>query len=278
MVIGAQKYVNRVVVCDDGSNDMTAVIAERLGAQVISHERNAGKGQALRSLFLACQQMKADFMVTLDGDGQHDPKDIPKLLEPLEQDIADVMVGARFGDGVNSVPGYRRVGNKMLNAVTNVDISDTQSGFRGYNSKAIMSLLPAEMGMAADSELLKDAARIGLRIGETQISVKYGIGKTSTHNPLYITMDVFLGVVKMVSIRHPLLFYGVPGLALIVSGIYFAVHSLQLFTQSQVINNLVMTYELLGFSLTLFGLLVFFTGVILFTLTTVVRRRETGTI
>jgi glycosyltransferase involved in cell wall biosynthesis len=274
VVIGAHQYVNEVMVCDDGSTDMTATIAEKLGAKVIRHEQNMGKGEALRSLFIAAKQSGADFLITLDGDGQHDPGDIPRILGPLLDNSADVVVGARFQDGVR-VPQHRLAGNKILNALSPGNISDTQSGFRGYNRNVFGSIIPSEMGMGVDSELLIEASGKGYRITEVPVSVKYGIGKTSTHNPIYHGLDVLLSIVKLISIRHPLMFYGIPGLALVTAGIYFAYHSLVLFTREQVINNLVMTYELVGFALTLFGLLTLFTGIILFTLTTVVRKSGT---
>lgn len=261
-----------MVVCDDGSVDLTATIAKKLGAKVITHESNIGKGEAMRSLFNACREMGADIMVTLDGDGQHHPGDIPKILEPLLKGEADVVIGSRMKHDKNKIPEYRKLGNRMLNALTASGVTDTQSGFRGYGKSAMMTIQPTEMGMGVDSQLLMDALAKGFRVKEVPVSVEYGIGKTSTHNPLYHTLDVIFSIVKLTSIRHPLVFYGTPGIALIVAGIYFAYHSLALFTQQQVINNVVMTYELLGFALTLFGLLTFFTGVILFTLTTVVRR------
>jgi glycosyltransferase involved in cell wall biosynthesis len=276
VVLGSQKHADTVIVCDDGSNDLTAEIAEKLGARVIRHERNAGKGEALRSLFRASNELNADFMITIDGDGQHNPAEIPLVLAPLQSGEADIVVGSRMMEGAKEMPDYRKLGNRMLNAVTYSGVTDTQSGFRGYNREALKKIIPIEMGMGVDSQLLMDADRAKLRITEVPVSVRYGTGKTSTHNPFYHTLDVVFSVLKLTSIRHPLIFYGVPGLGLIVAGLYFAAHSLALFGESQVINNVVMTYELLGFALTIFGLLTFFTGVILFTLTTVVRKGSTG--
>jgi glycosyltransferase involved in cell wall biosynthesis len=71
VIIKTQKYVDKVIVCDDGSKDMTSEIAERLGAIVIKHERNMGKGEALRNLFKKAIELNADIVITLDGDGQH---------------------------------------------------------------------------------------------------------------------------------------------------------------------------------------------------------------
>jgi len=272
VVVRTQQFVDQVLVCDDGSGDMTAAIAEKLGARVIRHELNMGKGEAFRSLFSACRDMGADIMVTIDGDDQHDPADIPKLVDPLTNGYADVVIGARFHGNNKGIPGYRKVGNKLLNSVTMGGVSDTQSGFRAYNKKAIDALRPSETGMGVDSEILMDASRQGLRVVEVPVSVRYGIGKTSTHNPIYHTVDVLTSAIKLTSIRHPMTFYGIPGLAITLVGVYFVAHAYILFLGLQAINNIVLTYALMGFSIGIFGLFTFFTGIILFTLSTVLRK------
>lgn len=270
VIIGAQKYVDKVIVCDDGSTDMTALISERLGSQVIRHPRNMGKGEALRSLFVAARDSGADVMVTLDGDGQHDPDDIPALLEALSR--ADIVVGSRFLSAENEVPRHRAAVNKMLNVVTVDGVSDTQSGMRAYEKRAVQSLMPSEMGMGVDSEILIQAKKAGLRVVEVPISVKYGIGKTSTHNPAFHTLDVLASVVKLTSLRHPLIFYGFPGLVVTLVGIYYAVVTFLDVQQIQVITPIALAHALLSLALLSIGLLTLFTGVILFTMTTVVRQ------
>ena len=170
------------------------------------------------------------------------------------------------------MPSYRKAGNKLLNVATMKGISDTQSGFRAYNRRAIEAIRPSEMGMSVDSEILMDASKQGLRLIEVPTTVRYGIGKTSTHNPIYHTMDVLISAVKLTSIRHPLLFYGLPGLGVSLVGLYFVVHAFLLFTEQQAITNITMTYALIGFSIGIFGFFTFFTGIILFTLVTVMRR------
>jgi glycosyltransferase involved in cell wall biosynthesis len=272
VVLLAQKHSDQVVVCDDGSEDMTGDLAEKLGARVIRHLHNMGKGEAMRTLFSACRDIGADIMITLDGDNQHDPNEIPVLVAPITNDQADVVIGARFSDKNKDIPSYRKAGNKLLNVATMKGISDTQSGFRAYNRKAIEAIRPSEMGMGVDSEILMDASKQGLRLVEVPITVRYGIGKTSTHNPIYHTMDVLISAVKLVSIRHPLLFYGMPGLGISLVGLYFVVHAFLLFTEQQAITNITMTYALIGFSIGIFGMFTFFTGIILFTLVTVMRR------
>jgi len=99
VVVQARKYVDRVVVCDDGSVDLTGAIAEGLGAVVVRHGRNLGKGAALRSAFLRARELGADVVAMLDADGQHDPEEIPGLVEPILKGEADMVVGSRYVDG-----------------------------------------------------------------------------------------------------------------------------------------------------------------------------------
>ena len=89
VVLEAQKYANVVVVCDDGSNDMTGAIAKRLGADVVRHRRNLGYGSSIKSLFKRACELDADVLVTLDADGQHDPEEIPNVVKPIVQGAAD---------------------------------------------------------------------------------------------------------------------------------------------------------------------------------------------
>jgi glycosyltransferase involved in cell wall biosynthesis len=110
VVVRAVRYVDRVVVCDDGSVDLTGAIAEGLGAVVIRHERNRGKGAALRSAFLRARELGADVVVMLDADGQHDPEEIPGLIEPILRGEADMVVGSRYAEGSKTdAPLYRAI-------------------------------------------------------------------------------------------------------------------------------------------------------------------------
>ena len=214
VILKARKYVDKVIVCDDGSTDMTAEIAEACGAEVIRHERNMGKGAAIRSLFKKAREEVADIVVTLDADGQHDPDEIPALINIMAETNADIVIGSRFlnEEIVKKVPTFRRIGNKILNIVTSVnDVTDTQSGFRIYSRRAIESIQPAEMGFAVDSEILYKASALGLRIIEVPISVEYKVPRPSKRGPVFHALDVSLGMIKHLSMRHPLIFYGLPG-------------------------------------------------------------------
>ena len=142
IIVEAQKHADAVIVCDDGSTDLTAQIAQRLGADVVSHKQNSGYGVALKSLFCRALDFGADVLVTLDGDGQHTASEIPQVINPIIESKADVVIGSRFIDerGTVEMPFYRQVGaklvTKMVNGSVKKGVSDSQSGFRAYNKKA----------------------------------------------------------------------------------------------------------------------------------------------
>jgi len=232
VILKARKHVDKVIVCDDGSTDMTAEIAEACGAEVIRHERNMGKGAAIRSLFKKAREEVADIVVTLDADGQHDPDEIPALINIMAETNADIVIGSRFlnEEIVKKVPTFRRIGNKILNIVTSVnDVTDTQSGFRIYSRRAIESIQPAEMGFAVDSEILYKASALGLRIIEVPISVEYKVPRPSKRGPVFHALDVSLGMIKYLSMRHPLIFYGLPGVISLLIALIFGLMLIHLF-------------------------------------------------
>ena len=273
VVIEAQKYVDRVIVCDDGSDDMTGEIAERLGAEVIRHERNMGYGAALASLFRRVREISPDVMVVLDADYQHDPNDIPRLVKPILEDGVDIVIGSRFlSEGSGEVPEYRRVGiraiTKLANRVSYEGITDAQSGFRAYSRRAVQLIMPTELGMGASTEILLKARENDLKVREIPVKINYDVEKPSTHNPLYHGVDVVLSTIKHMSIRHPLIFYGVPGLLAILVAIAFWVWTLQIFAVTrQVVTNI----ALVAIGATIVGLMLLTTAVLLWVLVSMIR-------
>jgi glycosyltransferase involved in cell wall biosynthesis len=134
VVLKASRHVDEVLVVDDGSTDDTAEIAKEAGDAVIAHDGNKGKGRAVKNALRYAIEHGFDALVLLDGDGQHGPREIPKLLEPLTNDAADLVIGFRtFGQ----MPAYRRVGRKVLDRATGGPVRDSQSGFRALNRHAI---------------------------------------------------------------------------------------------------------------------------------------------
>jgi glycosyltransferase involved in cell wall biosynthesis len=171
-----KKYVDEVIVIDDGSEDHTSKIANLAGAKVIRHQFNEGKGAALKSGFEAAR--RADIIITLDGEGQHDPDEIPKLMEPIMKGESDFVIGSRYINGNRkNTPLYRRAGQIVLNWITNkisgLHIKDTQSGFRAFSKNAVPVFSFRQKGMAIESEMLIEASRAYLMINEVEIATKY---------------------------------------------------------------------------------------------------------
>ncbi|OLD13783.1 MAG: hypothetical protein AUI50_05550 [Crenarchaeota archaeon 13_1_40CM_2_52_14] len=198
IVSRSKEFCSHVVVCDDGSIDKTSLEATKSGAIVASHIRNRGKGAALKTLLQEASEFDPDVIVTLDGDGQHDPSDVPLLVAPVMEGTADVVIGCRF-NGRNRIPFYREIGNSLLSLMTNwsagTRVRDTQSGFRAYSSKVIPSISIIENGMGVDSEILINLARQGFRIKERNVAVTYG-GDTSTLNPASHIMRVIWSIAR----------------------------------------------------------------------------------
>lgn len=274
-ILLVQKYVDQIIVCDDGSQDMTGQIASELGAIVIKHPENMGYGAALATLFSAALRIEADFMVTIDGDGQHDPAQIPRLLEPLKDGKVDLVVGSRFRDkdDLDEVPGYRKFGLEMINGLTKKlsydQLTDSQSGFRAYDRKAIKMLRPSEQGMGASTEILLKASKAGLVMEEISAKITYGDG-SSTHNPITHGISVILSTVKQMSMRRPLFFYGLPGLISVSIALVFWVWTLQIFTETRAI---VTNIALIALSATMVGLMLMMTAVILWVVLSAVREK-----
>lgn len=230
VIVKTSKYVDKIIVFDDGSTDSTGEIATKLNVEVIRSERNFGKGYALAELFKKAMQYSADIIVTLDADMQHDPDQIPLLVKTLIENDADIVIGSRFlNESYSKLPGYRKIGNMILNFVTSNLITDTQCGFRAYKKSAIKDLIPAEMGYSADSEIIMKALDRKLKIIEVPIKVRYDVPKPSKNNPIYHGLDALLGIVKQLVIRHPLIFLGIPSLVFFAIALIFGLEAISFF-------------------------------------------------
>lgn len=273
VILLAQKQVDTVIVCDDGSQDMTAEIAQRLGAVVIRHETNQGYGAAMRSLFEKAKALNADLLVTLDADGQHDAKETQTLLQPIVEGKADVAVGSRFLNGAKGMPIYRRLGIKFFTKLTNGDgtqhtLTDAQCGFRAYNRRAIENLDLREPGMGVSVEILLQARNQGLIVAEVPIEAHYHGLETSTHNPVRHGLSLFSTIIRLVVEERPLLFLGVPGALLLLAGVSFGLWTLQLFTlERRIVTNVFLS----SIAFMVLGIFFIFTSI---TLYAILRQRE----
>lgn len=270
-----QKYVDKVIVCDDGSIDNTMKKAQEAGAEVIRHEKNFGKGTALKSLFQHARDMKEMYVaVTIDGDGQFMPEEIPKLLVPILEKNYDIVIGFRFED--NKMPSYRKIGNKVLDKMTSIasdlPFRDTQSGFRAYSRKAIEAIEIKTGGFGVDGEILVDAAQKGLKITEEKVTVIYNTGgKTSTKNPVSHTFEVVSSLIEIIAIKHPLRYLGIPGIGLMVIGIIFAVTVISIFNQTRYFS---IPSTLVSIGAVLIGLMFLLMSVVLYSISKILRKEN----
>jgi len=280
IVIGAQKHSRIVVVCDDGSQDMTAEIAERLGAVVVCHKKNLGYGAALQTLFKRARDLKADILVTLDSDGQHDPEQIPLLVEPIEQGIAEVVLGSRFIDqkGTAEMPSYRQFGVKVITKIANGSgkncVSDSQSGFRAYSKHALGQLSVQENGMGASVELLRAISKKGLRVCEVPISCKYSNGdgvKTSSENAVTHGFGVMMSIIKLVVEDRPLPFLGIPGVISLIAGVFFGIWMITAYAQVHAIET---NLALASIAFILIGFFLISTAITLYAITRIGHKAE----
>lgn len=266
VVLLAQKHVDVVVVCDDGSEDLTANIAQKLGATVIKHEKNMGYGAALQTLFAKARALNADIMLTLDADGQHDAEEIPKLLQPITENKADIVIGSRFLQRNSNIPRYRRFGIKVLTKMTNgsrrkSSLTDAQCGLRAYNRQAIESMDLNEHGMGISAEILLNARNQGLRIVEVPVNVHYHGLETSAHNPFKHGANVLGTIIRLVVEERPLFYLGLPGIFSLLIGILFAIWTVQLYT---ITHNLITNIFLTSMIFTLIGIFTIFTAITLY--------------
>ena len=238
IVKDCKKFADGVIVCDDGSTDDTAKLAEAEGAVVLQHKKNQGYGSAISTLFDYCRKENADIMLTIDGDGQHSTDQIPLLFNAITKHKVDVAIGSRFLND-DDTPAYRKAGIKIITSATN------------YATHLKVS-------------------NKGLSLAEVPINISYE-GDTSKQNPISHGTSVFATTMKYVSIRHPLLFYGLPGIVLFISGLVIAATFIDayLFEQSIYYGSLLGSVVLI-----LLGSILMVTSILLYSMANLFRDRN----
>jgi glycosyltransferase involved in cell wall biosynthesis len=262
VVLKARKYVDTVMVIDDGSRDLTAEIARAAGAIVIRHETNRGKGAALNSGFQKARELEAQALVVLDGDGQHRPEEIPLVFRPILDGKADMVVGSRFLGTNNQAPMYRQVGQRFLTLLTNLASgaasTDSWSGFRAFSRRAIDSIRFREGGWGADPEFQFQAKQHHLRIAEVPIEVVYE--EKAKRNPMAHGMKTVNAILRLVGQHRPLLFFGITGMLILLAGLACGAWVVDSYLRGHV---LAVGIALISVMLSIVGMFTLFTGIIL---------------
>lgn len=198
VVEGLLPFVQQVIVVDDGSKDGTAEVAEAAGAMVIRHGSNRGKGSALRSgIDRAIELPGWTHLLTIDGDLQHLPEEVPILLRAAEETGADLVLGQRtFGRAAMPAARYyaNRIGSRALSAFLGVPVLDTQCGFRVFRAEMIRRLALTATGYEIETEMLVKVRRRGGRIVSAPVTAVY-TGSVSKLRPVRdTTRTCFLAV------------------------------------------------------------------------------------
>lgn len=264
VVLHAKKYADSVLVVDDGSIDLTCEVARLAGAEVIQHHRNIGKGAALRTGFEHAGLNGATVIVVLDSEGRYNPELIPRLVAPILAGKADMVNGSRYiNGGKKDIPFSHRIEWYFLDKVTNLNsglhITDMQSGFRAFASNILTVFRFNTKGLGIESEMLLDAANAGLRIKEVEVGAGHEMGY-STEDTVSHGLRVFVNVLEYIGLNKPLYFFTIPGIVISIIGLAMGLSLLHNFYLG---GRMMYVPTLLTMILTLIGIFMSFTGIIL---------------
>ena len=176
-----------VIVVDDGSTDATAAVAERAGAHVLRNSENYGKGASLSRGFEYVRKQGYGAVIVIDGDGQHDPAEIPRFLDAYARTGIPILIGSRMSD-VDNMPLIRRYTNRfmawVLNRLVKIYVADPPCGYRFYRSDVLPIIGSQECRFAFEFDVLIRAALRRIRIDSVRISTIYNRNKRSNVAPL----------------------------------------------------------------------------------------------
>lgn len=223
LVLQTKPYVDQVIVIDDGSEDKTAHIARLAGATVIQLEKNQGKAHAVMVGFDLLKKEGYTAAVMFDGDGQHNPDDIPVIAEPVLSGEADLVIGSRYLEKESAIPAYRMFGQKTLGAFTNfganVKTTDSTSGFRALSTKAINNLDFSSDGYSIEFDMINHFASRNLQIAEVPIEVSYGNPHFHKKNAFTQGLGPLYDLIGTVGYKRPMAVFVFTGAIIALFGI-----------------------------------------------------------
>jgi len=193
-----------IIVVDDGSEDKTADVAKKEGAKVLRHILNLGQGAAIETGLQYCRKIDADVVVTFDADGQFKASEIKKIIKPIIDKKADIVLGSRFlGKAVN-IPFLKKLTLQaaiiFTDIFSNIKLTDTHNGFRAFSKKALNKIFINHSGMAHASDIIDQIKRHNLKYQEVPVTVfytDYSLKKgQSILNSIRIVLDLLFDKLK----------------------------------------------------------------------------------
>lgn len=224
IIRGTSRFVDEVLVINDGSTDDTANIAKSAGATVIDNIVNRGLGKTIKRGYNEALKRSADMVVQIDGDGQYDPGEIPKLIQPILDNKADLVLGSRLENLKYKMPWLKKEGNKaftwLLRRLTGADIKDGQTGFRATR-KEVFETLEIHGDFTYTQEMIVKASKEGWRIANVPINFyQRSAGESRLiSSPLSYAWRAWIIIIRTIRDYDPLKFFGLPGIILTVAGL-----------------------------------------------------------
>lgn len=258
-------YSDEILVIDDGSRDRTREIAAAEGAIVIPNVINRGLGVTIRRGYQAALQRNADIVVQIDADGQYTASDIPKLIAPIVNNQADMVIASRFRGGIESMPFGNRLGNQIGTLITSFvagkRISDAQSGYRAMRRELLEEIIPMSKKTYVQEMIIR-SVKEGWRVREVPSFFKKRKSGPSRLIPSLTgyARKAFTIIIQLVREYHPMMFFGVPGILLLLWGMILGAEMSYIYIfGSGNVSNRTGTIILSSF-LMLFGFLLIFLG------------------
>ena len=265
VVLQARQHASKVIVVDDGSTDDTASIAQAAGAELLQNHTNLGKAAALSKGFVRARKLAVrpgspvKVVAVLDGDGQHQPAELPLLAAPILAGNADLVVGSRFLGVKSHIPRWRIFGQQALTLATNIGsgfrLTDSQSGFRAFSIQALQALDFEADGFSVESEMQFLAQEKGFRVVEVPIHAIYA--EPAKRNPIHHGLTVVEGILKLVGQYRPMFYFGVPGVTLFLFGVGWGGLVVERFSET---GHLAVGYAMICLLLSIMGMILISTG------------------